>query len=102
MHSGAEMPFKTNCALCDLLSEGTAHYAQVFSFPAVGTDLEGGSPLVIEEEKLLVFLKDLRLVRNSAAFDEPPPDLDTYGKNGSNSPRKVDLAGNKGFVASDR
>jgi len=76
MHNGSEQPFKTNYALCDLLSEGTAHYAQVLSSPDLGTDL--GYPMVIEEEKLLIFLKGLGLVRNSAAFDEPPPDLDTY------------------------
>jgi Glycosyltransferase 61 len=76
MHNGSEQPFKTNYALCDLLSEGAAHYAQVLSSPDLGTDL--GYPLVIEEEKFLVFLKGLGLVQSSAAFDEPPPDLDTY------------------------
>ncbi len=72
--------FNQNHVLCDLLCEGDSHYVHALVKPDIGTDvgLESIEPLLIDPEPLLAALKKLGLVRASAAFDRPPPDLDDY------------------------
>ncbi|MGH6889596.1 MAG: glycosyltransferase family 61 protein [Rhizomicrobium sp.] len=80
MHRDSDQPFKTNFALCDLLSEGSAHYAKVFSVPDIGTglSLEATSPVMVEEERLLDMLRGFGLIRARAEPGGLPPSLKDY------------------------
>lgn len=80
MHHEFDKPFKTNYALCDLLSEGSAHYAKVLSVPEIGTDynLESSGPVMLNEERFLGLLRDFGLIRAGAAPAGPPPSLNEY------------------------
>ena len=80
MNRDSDEPFKTNFALCDLLSEGSAHYAKVFSVPDIGAglNLEGTCPVMLDEERLLDLLKGFGLIRATAAPDGLPPNLHDY------------------------
>ncbi|HWY14548.1 MAG TPA: glycosyltransferase 61 family protein [Rhizomicrobium sp.] len=72
--------FNPNYMLCDQLSEGTAHYGNVFWKPKLGTSAHPGfsEPIVLDEGKLLALLKSFDLVRENATIDGPPPDLASY------------------------
>jgi hypothetical protein len=68
-----------NYVLCDSLSEGSTHYADVFCIPNSGYgEPTPWQPLLLDEGKLLNLLKQLGLVRPGAAFEGPPPDAETY------------------------
>lgn len=75
-----DKPFKTNYALCDLLSQGTVHYAKVFWVPDLGTELnlESDGPLMLDEERLLALLRGFGLVRTTAVPEGRSPGLDDY------------------------
>jgi hypothetical protein len=66
---------RPNFVLCDLLSEGVAHYANVFSIPpgleSESTAVRSMVPKMLDEERLLILLKEFGLVRATAAFDSP-------------------------------
>jgi hypothetical protein len=72
--------FSSNFPLCDYLCEGTAHYINALSSPDLGVDAPrvAAPPLLLNEDRLLSVLKGLGLIRATAMFDGPAPDLDTY------------------------
>lgn len=71
---------KANFILCDLLSEGTAHYANVLSLPDIGANFgqKASFPVLLEEERLLSLLREMGLIRAHAAPAGQPPDLVEY------------------------
>jgi len=62
-----------NLPLCDSLSEGPAFYVNVLS--GLSEKFRYDEPLVLHEERLLHFLKEMGLVRHSAAFNRPDHEL---------------------------
>lgn len=71
---------KSSFILCDLLGEGSTHYASVLATPDVGTgmNLEASFPVMLDEARLLTLLKELGLIRANAAPKGPAPDLAEY------------------------
>jgi hypothetical protein len=70
-----------NFMLCDSLCEGTSHYLNALAQPEIGTQVRLArfwEPLLVDRERLLGALRQLGLVRNSAVFDDPAPDLNGY------------------------
>lgn len=66
-----------NYVLCDLLSEGVAHYANVFWSPDLGGRVPASmKPVMLKEDRILALLKDFGLVGAGARFDKPPVDFD--------------------------
>lgn len=66
-----------NYVLCDLLSEGATHYANVFRTP----DFEGRipssmKPMRVDDDRLLCVLKEFGLVRTRAGFRACTTELD--------------------------
>jgi hypothetical protein len=70
-----------NYMLCDLLCEGTSHYLNALAQPQIGTRVRLArfwEPRLLDRVRLLGALRQLGLVRNSAVFDDPAPDLNGY------------------------
>lgn len=69
-----------NYLLCDQISEGTSHYANVLSSADLGVKLPRGipEPLMLDDERVLELVKNLGLVRPQARFAGASPDLDSY------------------------
>jgi Glycosyltransferase 61 len=66
-----------NYVLCDLLSGGATHYANVFWTPDLHEQVPPAmKPVALHDDRLLGVLKDLGLVRTSARLDTPPADFD--------------------------
>jgi len=72
--------------LCDLLCEGTSHYLNALAQPQIGTRVRLArfwEPRLLDRVRLLGALRQLGLVRNSAVFDDPAPDLNGTSSDGS-------------------
>jgi hypothetical protein len=73
--------FSPNFVLCDLMCEGPSHYVKVFLKPPVATHtrlLGFLEPAILDDGNVLAALKQFGLIRSSAAFDGPGPDLREY------------------------
>jgi hypothetical protein len=66
-----------NYVLCDLLSRGATHYANVFSSPIRGDRIPLSlKPVMLDDDRLLRVLKEFGLVRSDARFSRPSAELD--------------------------
>lgn len=68
-----------NFILCDLISDGVAHYANVLSAPDLGVRVPRGlpEPLMLDDDRTLGVLKNLGLIRPKAGLGSPP-DMESY------------------------
>jgi hypothetical protein len=73
--------FSPNFVLCDLLCEGTSHYVNALTRPKIGADIRligYLEPVMLDGERLIAALRQIGLVRASAAFGRSSADLDNY------------------------
>lgn len=76
----ARTNFTSNFLLCDRLSDGVAHYANVLTVPsyAPACELDIPPPVMLDEDKVLLLLQELGLVGPQAMFKGKPPGAESY------------------------
>lgn len=69
-----------NHILCDMLCEGDAHYVRALTQPDLGINLKvrNLAPVMLDRDVVLSTFKKIGLVRDGAAFEGPPPDVEEY------------------------
>jgi hypothetical protein len=70
-----------NYILCDLLNVGATHYLSVMSTPDLPAENQlraFARPLLLQDNLILDYLKDIGIVRPTASFDSPSPGPEEY------------------------
>lgn len=66
-----------NYVLCDVLSKGSTHYADVFRSPRMDERVPPSlKPLMVDDDRLLHVVKHLGLVRSGATLERAPAGMD--------------------------